>query len=68
MTLQQVFNYNDQSVKVLSNDNNTSWFIGSEIGKILQYVKTRNAIAAHVDDEDKMTLEQFKSKYGNITR
>ena len=38
---------------VLRNDE--PWFIGKEVAAILGYAAERNAIAAHVDDEDKLT-------------
>lgn len=33
--------------------NNEPWFVGKDIAEILGYVKSRNAIATHVDEEDK---------------
>ena len=33
--------------------NNEPWFVGKDIAEVLGYVKERNAIAAHVEDEDK---------------
>ena len=33
--------------------NDEPWFIGKDAAKILGYAKPRNAIAAHVDYEDK---------------
>ena len=38
---------------VLRNDE--PWFIGKEVAAILGYAAERNAIATHVDDEDKLT-------------
>ena len=29
------------------------WFVGKDVAELLGYVKPQNAIAAHVDDEDK---------------
>lgn len=31
------------------------WFVGYDVAKALGYVKLRNAISVHVDDEDKNT-------------
>ena len=33
--------------------NNEPWFVGKDVAEILGYAKPRNAIATHVDDEDK---------------
>jgi len=33
--------------------NNEPWFVGKDVAEILGYAKSRNAIATHVDDEDK---------------
>lgn len=35
--------------------NGESWFIGKDVAEILGYKKPENAIAVHVDDEDKTT-------------
>lgn len=32
---------------------NEPWFVGKDVASILGYAKERNAIAAHIDDEDK---------------
>lgn len=31
------------------------WFVGKDVAEVLGYAKPRNAIAAHVDGEDKRT-------------
>lgn len=33
--------------------NNEPWFVGKDVASALGYAKTRNAIATHVDDDDK---------------
>lgn len=33
--------------------NNEPWFVGKDVAEVLGYKKTRNAIALHVDDDDK---------------
>ena len=33
--------------------NNEPWFVGKDVASVLGYAKTRNAIATHVDDDDK---------------
>jgi anti-repressor protein len=35
--------------------NDEAWFVGKDVARILGYKKPENAIAAHVDDEDKTT-------------
>ncbi len=37
------------------NINGEPWFVGKDAAEILGYAKARNAIATHVDDEDKTT-------------
>ena len=32
------------------------WFIGKDVAEILGYSNTRDALARHVDDEDKTTV------------
>lgn len=39
-------------VRTLTIDNEP-WFVGKDVAEILGYVKPRNAIATHVDDDDK---------------
>ena len=33
--------------------NNEPWFVGKDVAEVLGYSKPRNAIASHVDEEDK---------------
>lgn len=35
--------------------NGEPWFIGKDVAEVLGYKKPENAIAVHVDDEDKTT-------------
>lgn len=48
----QLFNFEGQQVRTLSTNYET-WFVGKDVAEILGYKKARNAIAQHVDDEDK---------------
>lgn len=48
----QVFNFDSREVRALT-INDEPWFVGKDVAEILGYAKTRNAIATHVDDEDK---------------
>lgn len=48
----QVFNFNKRSVRTMVL-NDEPYFVGKDVAEILGYAKPRNAIATHVDDEDK---------------
>ena len=43
---------------VVTGDDGQTWFIANEVAKNLGYQKPRNAIASHVDDEDKGALKR----------
>lgn len=48
----QLFAFEGNQVRTLE-IKNEPWFIGKDVAEILGYKKARNAIAQHVDDEDK---------------
>ncbi|CAC6299566.1 antirepressor [Staphylococcus aureus] len=50
----QTFNFEELPVRTLEVDGEP-YFVGSDIAKILGYQKPQNAIATHVDSEDKTT-------------
>ena len=50
----QTFNFENQQVRILEIESEP-YFVGKDIATILGYVKPRNAISNHVDDEDKTT-------------
>ncbi|HFI0086151.1 TPA: BRO family protein [Streptococcus suis] len=50
--MNEIFNFKGQEVRTAT-INNEPWFVGKDVADILGYVKARNAIASHVDDEDK---------------
>lgn len=50
----QTFNFEELPVRTLEVDGEL-YFVGSDIAKILGYQKPQNAIATHVDSEDKTT-------------
>lgn len=52
MTELQLFNFDDQTVRVLK-INDEPWFVGKDVAEILGYASTANAIKNHVDDDDK---------------
>lgn len=51
---EKVFIYGDEDVRVLE-ISGEPWFVGKDVAEVLGYAKPENAIAAHVDDEDKTT-------------
>lgn len=50
----QIFN-NDEfgRIRTISDENDEPWFVGKDVADILQYSNTRDALARHVDKEDK---------------
>ena len=48
----QVFLYGDKHVRTIVEDGIT-WFAGKDVANILGYKRTRDALRAHVDNEDK---------------
>ncbi|WP_436894991.1 phage antirepressor [Mammaliicoccus sciuri] len=48
----QIFNFEDLPVRTLTVDEEP-YFVGKDVAEILGYAKARNAIAKHIDDEDK---------------
>lgn len=54
--IQQFTNSLFGNVRVLMDDKGEPWFVGSDVASCLRYEKTRNAIEAHVDQEDKTTI------------
>lgn len=63
----QTFNFEDLPVRTLTVDEEP-YFVGKDVADILGYLKPANAIANHVDDEDKTTTliqgtgSNYKSK------
>ena len=52
----QIFNHEMfGEVRTLVNENGEPFFVGSDIAKALGYAKPQNALATHVDSEDKTT-------------
>ncbi|HES5709240.1 TPA: phage antirepressor KilAC domain-containing protein, partial [Streptococcus pyogenes] len=49
---QEIFNFKGQEVRTVTIDDEP-YFVGKDVAEILGYAKARNAIASHVDDEDK---------------
>ena len=55
-TKTQLFNFKGQRVRTLT-INNEPYFVGKDVGSILGYARTADAIKAHVDDDDKLTRQ-----------
>ncbi len=52
----QVFSYNGNNVRTIEIDGE-AWFVGKDVADILGYVNHRDAIAKHIDNEDKRTSQ-----------
>ena len=65
--MQQLFNFNGQQVRTVT-INDEPYFVGKDVATILGYKKPENAIANHVENEDKTTTliqgtgSNYKSK------
>lgn len=63
----QLFKFEGKEVRTLKIDGEP-WFVGKDVATILGYKKTENAIATHVDEDDKTTTliqgtgSNYKSK------
>ena len=51
----KIWNYEDTTVRTIEIDGEI-WFVGKDTAEILGYSNTRDALAKHVDDEDKATV------------
>lgn len=65
--LQQIFKYQDRQVRALR-IGEVPWFVGKDVAEILGYSKPANALARHVDDEDKIMGVQNVTPYIVDTR
>lgn len=61
----QVFNFDSRDIRTLT-INDEPWFVGKDVAEILGYVKTRNAISRHVDEEDRQTLAPQNGALENV--
>lgn len=48
----QTWNYENSEIRTVEKDGEP-WFVGKDVAAVLGYAKPENAIARHVDDEDK---------------
>lgn len=50
--MNEIFNFHGQEVRTVTIDNEP-YFVGKDVAEVLGYAKARNAIATHVEEEDK---------------
>lgn len=67
MNQPQIFNFENQEVRtVVVNDE--PYFVGNDAAKILGYSNYKNAVAAHVDEEDKLSTRiKYAGQNRNVT-
>lgn len=51
------FMYDENAVGAMVDDNNVVWFVGNDVSKTLGYSNYRNAVAKHVEEEDKLRTQ-----------
>lgn len=49
----QLFNFENHEVRSLL-INSEPWFVGKDVAEVLEYAKSLNAIAQHVDKDDSL--------------
>ena len=54
--MNEIFNFHGQEVRTVMFDDEP-WFVGKDIAEILGYVNSRDALAKHVDEDDKLTSQ-----------
>jgi prophage antirepressor-like protein len=59
--IQQIFNYESNQLSVIKQDS-VIWFRGKSVADILGYKKSRNAVARHVDTEDKTLYADLEGR------
>ena len=57
----EIFIYEETKLDIIKKDDNI-WFQAKTVADILKYTNTRKAIRDHVDSEDKITLNNLKSR------
>ena len=60
----QIFDYGDQQIRTIERDGE-AWFVGKDVAEVLGYSNPRDALAKHVDDEDKDTVAFRDGMPGN---
>lgn len=54
--MNEIFNFHGREVRTVIFDDEP-WFVGKDIAEILGYVNSRDALAKHVDEDDKLTSQ-----------
>ena len=54
--MNEIFNFHGQEVRTVMFDDEP-WFVGKDIAELLGYVNSRDALAKHVDEDDKLTSQ-----------
>ena len=57
----RTFNFNDMSLRTLTNENGEPWFVAKDVCDVLNYTNASKAISDHVDPEDKLNNESLSS-------
>jgi prophage antirepressor-like protein len=55
-----IFEYKNEDIILIINDDKIPWFYGKQIAKILGYTNTNLAIINHVDNINKTTYDKIK--------
>lgn len=64
--MNEIFNFHGQDVRTVT-INNEPYFVGKDVAEVLGYAKARNAIATHVEEEDKGT-PQFRAPLAELKK
>nr|UVX79188.1 MAG: antirepressor protein KilAC domain [Bacteriophage sp.] len=57
----QTFNFNNTSLRTLTDENGDPWFVAKDVCDVLGYTNASKAISDHVDPEDKLNNESLSS-------
>lgn len=57
----QTFNFNNSSLRALTDENGDPWFVAKDVCDMLGYTNASKAISDHVDPEDKLNNESLSS-------
>lgn len=57
----QTFNFNNNPVRALTDENGEPWFVAKDVCNVLNYANASKAISDHVDPEDKLNNESLSS-------
>ena len=60
----QTFNFNNATLRTLTDENGDPWFVGKDVATILGYTNPRKAIIDHIDDEDKTNEVTIRDSIG----